>query len=95
MKQSDLYRTDIDFKALSDQIWSLASKVEHDEGLLEKIYELGKDDQNSVYHYLARLIEAILGGMWVSNEDLAKQMDLNVTDHHKYVEIYGVLNGLE
>lgn len=95
MKQSDLFRTDIDFKELSDQIWGLASKVERDDGLLQKIYDMGKQDGNSVYHYLARLIESILDGMWVSNEDLAKQMDLNVDDHHKYIEIYGVLNGLE
>lgn len=93
MKQNDLFRTDVDFKKLSNQIWEFTSKVEQDKKLLQKLFKLGKGDENSVYNHLGRLIVSILDGLWSNSEDLARQMDLNVTDHHKYLEIYGLLNG--
>jgi len=91
MNQDDLFRVDIDFKVLSDMVWTIASKVEKDPKYLKKLIIASKDNPESSEAWLLRMIKSILDGMWSSSEDLAKQMDLNINDHHKYVELYQYL----
>lgn len=95
MRTDDLFRVDIDFKELAEMVWAHADRAEKNPDWLKKIKKKGSNDPRSPWHFLGRMIRSILGGMWTSSEDMAKQMDLNVYDHDKYIELYKILRELE
>lgn len=92
MKQEDLFRADVDFKQLADKLFALANKAEHDKDIIKRLYNASDGDRNAPQHWIAQILRSINDGLWSSNEDLAKQMDLNVDDHNMYVEIWKYFN---
>lgn len=80
--------TDIDFKDLADKVWSLAVKAYSNKKIMQNLASNAYSGTgNEVQQYIHRLIKAINEGLWSDSEDLARQMDLNMDDHHIYLDV--------
>jgi len=75
----------VDFKRLASKIWQWSVSAGKDEK--KAMRAKGKMNDEGWAAYLMRLHYAIRDGVWASDEDLARQMDLNMDDHGVYIDM--------